>query len=44
MAAKNVAVTQPTSAAVERVFSMLRNIFGDQQHCMKSDKTKLCLQ
>ena len=42
-ASKIVAVTQPTSAAVERVFSLLRNIFGKQQHSTKSDKKNMFL-
>lgn len=43
-AVKIVAVTQPSSATVERVFSMLRAMFGDQQVQMKGDKKKLGLQ
>ena len=31
-AAKKILVVQPSSAAVERVFSMLNNAFKDQQH------------
>ena len=30
--AKKILVVQPSSAAVERVFSMLTNAFKDQQH------------
>ena len=31
-AVKKILVVQPSSAAVERVFSMLNNTFKDQQH------------
>ena len=43
-AAKIVAITQPSSATVERVFSMLRAMFGDQQTQMKGDKKSLGLK
>ena len=43
-AAKVVAITQPSSATVERVFSMLRAMFGEQQTSMKGDKKSLGLK
>ena len=43
-AAKIVAISQPTSACVERVFSKLRNLFKDQQCSLLADKKRIALQ
>ena len=45
-AARKVLLVQPSSAASERVFSLLKNSFGDQQQCALQDyiETSLMLQ
>jgi len=44
LVAKVVAISQPSSAAVERVFSLYRNLFSDRQGSMLSDARTFAMQ